>query len=92
MLVGYTWMKFLSFIKKKNCLLVIQKRIASSRIRTDDLVITSDAPYQLGHQGFVFEKNYLVVSYIQMDIFRIKAEFFKISIKFQFFFYFRFLI
>ena len=69
---------------------MIQKRIASSRIRTDDLVITSDAPYQLGHQGFVFEKIYLVVSHIQMDIFRTKAEFFKFSIKFQFFFYFRF--
>ena len=69
---------------------MIRKRIASSRIRTDDLVITSDAPYQLGHQGFLFKKNYLVVSYIQMDIFRTKAEFFKMSIKFQFFFYFRF--
>ena len=35
---------------KKICLSA-KKRNASSRIRTDDLVITSDAPYQLGHQG-----------------------------------------
>ena len=38
---------------------------ASSRIRTDDLVITSDAPYQLGHQGlFLFCKgSYLIMTY-----------------------------
>ena len=35
----------------ENSFLKLQKEIASSRIRTDDLVITSDAPYQLGHQG-----------------------------------------
>ena len=39
----------------ENSFLKLQKEIASSRIRTDDLVITSDAPYQLGHQGICWK-------------------------------------
>ena len=42
----------------------MQKKYASSRIRTDDLVITSDAPYQLGHQGcFLFLKFSTLISW-----------------------------
>ena len=36
---------------KEQCKWSHGEKNASSRIRTDDLVITSDAPYQLGHQG-----------------------------------------
>ena len=44
-----------------------KKRNASSRIRTDDLVITSDAPYQLGHQGLFLKMNIATSSEIRWE-------------------------